>query len=378
MTPITSHRRWRGLGQLITDVATLFLIGFVSLLVLFLIGGESGSGLDPYYREVARNCLSITKLLKYIFLTGMYAAFLEIVLRLIQYVSQERLGKVAGVSIAAAIYGLTHLKFHLSGAIYAGILGFGTACFFYRTGRWKSLVFWHVCWELVAIGFVIGNAMFVESHCRHVAVHEYKSSQIAEGNLFFVDQWGWADRQHMPSEKIVALRKNLLEDRGHSVRHMTTHVAVDVWHRSKRLDYVYQITVPANATESEYHAVAAFVIWDAAVRFETYQSQQSVLVGTRLSAFAVEDMSSTLLIAYTLQPDQHSPVIIPKHQLAQNSRYALQRWRDEGLTLVEKKIVHLNDFQPRGEAVQRDLKSFIDRMKRTARWVKLVPPSLGS
>jgi len=66
------------------DVMALFAIGLTSVGLLFLLGGESGGGLEPYYREVAKHCMSAESLVKYFGLIALYAAGLETALRYFQ------------------------------------------------------------------------------------------------------------------------------------------------------------------------------------------------------------------------------------------------------------------------------------------------------
>ena len=138
---------------LILDVVVLGVV--CAPCVLLLLAADHSSGISPYISEVASQATDPWRLIQYAITVCLYAMLLEGALRILQSRLRPLVAPMPLVLLMAVIYGATHLKFHLVGFIYATSIGLITAWFFDRTQRIRSLMIWHACWELAAIGFVI-------------------------------------------------------------------------------------------------------------------------------------------------------------------------------------------------------------------------------
>jgi len=158
--------------------------------VLLLLWGDRSDGASPYISEVVSQTTNQWRFLRYVFLVCGYAVLLEGSLRILQSRLSKSLAATPLILLMAAIYGLTHFKFHLMGFVYATSVGLITAYFFHRTERIGSLIIWHACWELVAIGGVIVSGALINGDCQTALMFEYKTQQVQAGKLVHVDGWG--------------------------------------------------------------------------------------------------------------------------------------------------------------------------------------------
>jgi len=152
------------LRVLILDVLVLMLLCAPCVLLLLL--GDRSDGVSLYLSEVASQTTGQWRFGRYVLLVCGYAMLLEGGLRILQSRLRKYLSATPLILLMAAIYGMTHFKFHLTGCIYATSVGLVTACFYHRTGRIGSLMVWHAFWELVAIGGVIISGTLINGDCQ--------------------------------------------------------------------------------------------------------------------------------------------------------------------------------------------------------------------
>lgn len=336
--------------------------------VLWLIGGQGQGGLRPYYQEVARHSFSEWQLFLYILLICSYAMALEAVLPLLQWSTARRLGLAGGVVVAAIAYGLTHLKFHPGAAVYALMLGGGTAIFYARTKRLTSLMLWHAQWELGAIAFVIGTAIVFSGPARTTMLHEYKTDQLQRGELTYVQGWGWIDANHNWSGEITALAATLHQSRGQTVGHavrdgFTVMVSDDIFYT-----HHYLIDVPADADDTACHALASLVYFDVGLQMEARQSDEPVYSGAFFSAYAFEDLPSVLYSAWSTREGATLPTASPEE--------AQTRWERDGWDLVDKHCRSLRAFKPANDQTADLVDHWLDSLQAYRSAVRLENSSM--
>jgi len=125
--------------------------------------------------------------------------------------------------------------------------------------------------------------------------------------------------------------------------------------------FEYLLRLPEDATLEQCHAAASAVYWDSAHRHEVKQSEQAVLLGGPISAFAYEDLSSVLLAAYVTRPCQHEAVFVQDSSVEQK----LKQW-DQGVReWVHRKVQAMQDVAPEDTAVELQLRKLIAVMQQT-------------
>lgn len=352
------------LRVLILDVLVLLVLCSPCVLLLFWDSGSDG--VFPYLSEVASQTSDQWRFVRYLFLVCGYAMLLEGTLRILQSRLNKHLSAIPLVLLMAAIYGLTHFKFHLVGCIYATTVGLITASFFHRTERIGSLMIWHACWELVAIGGVIIGGTLTSGDCRTALLFEYKSQQIQAGKLMHVDDWGWVDESHFVANKIEHLTETLYKKRG-----QTWTATIDQhFHRMFRknvcVSQTYQFTIPPDVTVETCHAMAASARIQACLRHENIQSKELAIFGTPLSAYSFEDLSTVLYSIYVTRPTGACD-----YQTNPNPSIAadLSRWNIEGRKLVNMPVRETANFTPLDPEVAESLRLELEKIRMSAQWV---------
>jgi len=272
--------------------------------------------------------------------------------------------------IAAALYGATHLKFHLLGFVYATCVGVVAACFFHRHRRVASLMAWHVTWNVVAIGSVILCAFFFEGDCRTQLLVEYKRQQIASGQHRFAEGWGWYDKSHFDPELVLQLSEKLYAKRGQTVTHDFVLQFSRAFRSRKKHELVYLIAVPDNATLTGCHRLASAAFLQASFEHEATQAREPVFSGARLSAFSPDDASAALLSVMVTDPERELSIDVEAtaHLSTESS---LQRWADEGPVEVNNRIVVPEDFVPKTKEWRRLLQEILAEINQVSAQVSL-------
>ena len=276
------------LRELILDVLVLMVLCAPCVLLLFW--DNDSNDVSPYLSEVASQTTGQWRFLRYVLLVCGYAMLLEGGLRILQSRLRKYLSATPLILLMAAIYGLTHFKFHLMGCIYATSVGLITASFFHQTNRIGSLMIWHACWEIVAIGGVIVSGTLNHGDCRTALLFEYKSQQIQAGRLMYVDDWGWVDESHLVASKIEQLAETLYEKRGQTWTTSFEQHFYRMFRKNVCVSQTYRFAIPSNATVETCHAMAASARIQACLRHENDQSKEFVISGTPLSAYSFEDL----------------------------------------------------------------------------------------
>ena len=347
------------LRRTLGDVCLLNLLGGLCLAGLWLAGGLGGGGLGPYCREVAANTLTEAAALRYAVYLTLYAALLELVLRLTQRGVARLLGPAAAVALLAAAYGLTHLKFSVAGWLYATVLGLILAAFYARTRRLASLVAWHVQWEFAAVAFVVLSAIAFDGDARGYVLHAYKSRQVASGRIAYLPRWGWVDRVHDTAPHIRALCEQLTAVPGGEYETDISSGFETMFGPETWLTVRYRFDLPADADPLILHAMASRAHLDFTLRFEREQARALPWSGARFSAFAFDDLPSALYGVWASQPDQ-APLPPASHARS------LQRWASHDDTLLRRPIREPRDFTPADPALAAQLADLLDRIDRVA------------
>ena len=349
---------------LILDVLVLMILCAPCVLLLFF--GNRSDSVSPYLSEVASQTTKQWRFVRYVFLVCGYAMLLEGGLRILQSRLGKHLSTVPLILIVAAIYGLTHFKFHLMGCIYATSVGLVTAIFFHRTNRIGSLMVWHACWELVAIGGVIVCGTLTSGDCRTALLFEYKSQQIQAGVLIHVDDWGWVDESHLVGDKIERLTKTLYEKRGQNWTTIFDQWFQRMFRKNVCISQTYQFVIPPDATLETCHAMAASAWNQACLRHENDQSKEFAISGNPLSAYSFEDLSTVLYSVYVTRPNAPSdfeknptPSIVAD----------LSRWNSQGHNLVNMRVRETTDFTPLKQEVADSLTQELEKIRGAAQWV---------
>ena len=152
---LSNYRRVaRWMRQTAIDVIALCLSCSLCVPILLLPVAGSQSGTDAYLDEV-RRATEDGRFAKYLLAICCYALVLEFVLRTVQKWISRWLSPLQLVTVMAVLYGVTHLRFHWLGFVYATAVGAVTARYFTRNPRILSFMIWHGVWELIAVAYVL-------------------------------------------------------------------------------------------------------------------------------------------------------------------------------------------------------------------------------
>ena len=265
------------LRRTLRDVCLLNLLGGLCIAGLWLAGGLGGGGLGPYCREVAANTLTEAAAVRYAIYLTLYAASLELALRLTQRGVARLLNPAAAVALLAAGYGLTHLKFSTAGWLYATVLGLVLAAFYARTRRLSSLIAWHIQWEFAAVAFVVLSAVLFDGEARGYVLHAYKSREVASGRIAYLPRWGWVDHIHDTAPHIHTLYSRLAAAPGGEYETNLSSGFKTMFGPETWLTVRYRFDVPADADPSNLHAMASSAYLDFTIRFEREQAPRPAL-----------------------------------------------------------------------------------------------------
>ena len=352
------------LREMILDVLVLMVLCAPCVLLLFW--DNDSNGVSPYLSEVASQTTGQWRFLRYVLLVCGYAMLLEGGLRNLQSRLRKYLSATPLILLMAAIYGLTHFKFHLIGCIYATSVGLITASFFHRTNRIGSLMIWHACWEIVAIGGVIVSGTLNHGDCRTALLLEYKSQQIQAGRLMYVDDWGWVDESHLVGSKIEQLAETLYEKRSQTWTTSFEQHFYRMFRKNVCVSQTYRFAIPSNATVETCHAMAASARIQACLRHENDQSKEFVISGTPLSAYSFEDLSTVLYSIYVTRPNTSSDFKTnPTPSIAAD----LSRWNSQGRRLINMRVRETADFAPLDQEVANSLTQELEKIREAAQWV---------
>ena len=352
------------LRVLILDVLVLMILCAPCVLLLFL--GNRSDSVSPYLSEIASQTTNQWRFVRYVILVCGYAMLLEGGLRILQSRLSKHLSTMPLILLMAAIYGLTHFKFHLMGCIYATTLGLITASFFDRTNRIGSLMIWHACWEIVAIGGVIISGTLTGGDCRTALLFEYKSQQIQAGKLIHVDDWGWVDEAHLVGDKIERLTETLYEKRGQTWTTSFDQHFLRMFRKNVCVSQTYRFTIPSNATAATCHAMAASARIQACLRHESHQSKEFSISGTPLSAYSFEDLPTVLYSIYVTRLNASSDY---EKNPSTTITADLLRWNIEGRKLVNMPVRETAHFTPLNQEVADSLTQELERIQEVAQWV---------
>ena len=340
---------WSKVTVLLRDVLLLGILCAPFAFLLMLNGGNSGSG--PYISEVASNVTNEWQFLKYVVYVISYAMLLEGSLRLLQARLGKHMAAIPLVLLMAAIYGATHFKFHLAGCVYASSVGLVTACFFQKSGRFPSLMVWHACWELAAIGFVVISGTMFSGECRTALLFEYKNQQMEAGKLLYAEGWGWVDQTHLASDEIRELTQTLYSNRGQTLVESITHRHKRFFFSDACDTYTFRFEIPIDASEQTCQAMAASARIQACIRNEDTQGQGYAILGATLSSYSFEDLPTELYSAFVTRPDASAFVFSSGNK---------NRWQAEGKRLVSVRITSVRDFEPLDPTVHQALREYLD------------------
>ena len=335
------------------DVSLLGILCAPLALLLLFNSDENGSG--PYITEVASNATNEWRILTYIFYVCCYAIVLEGALRLIQTWLGKHLPAIPLVLLMAAIYGATHFKFHWVGCVYATAVGLITACFFQKSGRFLSLIVWHACWELAAIGSVVLIGALFGGECRTALLFEYKNQQIETGQLVHVEGWGWIDQAHLATNEIQKLTQTIYANRGQTFSESITHRHKQMFFGAACDTYTFRFEVPADASEQTCQAMAASARIQACIRNEEAQGEGYAILGTPLSSYSFEDLPTVLYSAFVTRTGGRDFVFSSDSQ---------SRWQTEGNRLVNAPVTLVSDFEPLDVVVARELLQYLDEIEQ--------------
>ena len=348
------------LGKYARDFALLTAGGLGAVAVLWLLGGESKRGLEPYYREVARQCFEESDFLIYVIGVCAGAVAIELAFRLTQRRLSKRWRQSIVIVALALVYGLLHLRFNLAGVAYAVGLQLVVGAVFAKSNRLGTIVAWHVAWELCVIAFVIGSVIFTDGVARTVTIYEYKLTQVNAGKITWAEGWGWVDHKHLACEQLLELTSKFAEDTDGPVEHTFYHGHMRHFLGRRLIQNHYRFELPNDATAEFRHAVAAAALWDSTMRHEAIQAAEPVLLGNPLSAFAFEDQSTILLSAYLTQPNSSPQIDIDQ------GASSIDRWLAEGEALCRKQVTNPEDVEPPDPDVRANLRQLTDRMDEAA------------
>ena len=349
---------------LILDVVVLGIV--CAPCILILSAADNSSGVSPYISEVASHATNQWRLIRYVLLVCGYAMLLEGALRILQSHLRQRVPAVPLVLMMAVLYGVTHLKFNFVGCVYATSVGLITAWFFHRTQRIGSLVIWHACWELTAIGFVLLSGTLTSGDCRSAILFEYKSQQVEAGKLIHVDGWGWVDKPHLAGREIERLTEELYARRGQT---WTTNFSF-TYKRMFRAPFIntqaFSFAIPPDATVETCHAMAGAALIHACLCHEYQQSQDVAIFGTPLSAYSFEDLPTVLYSICATSPDNLEAV---EKNLTTAVEEDLNRWKTEGYDLVNHRVRTLAQFIPLSQEADDLLTKKLEAIRKASKWV---------
>jgi len=254
------------------------------------------------------------------------------------------------LGLPGLVSGLPHLVMGWPAALAHCVLGFYAAWWYGRGGPLWPHLLWALQYPLVGVGVFVVTATYLFGPGSTHLCFRYKAEQVAKGDIYYLEGWGWIDRHHMRAHEIMRLKERLMRSEGQLVEvwvreSLSTAEGGNVSYRRR-----YEIDVPEGVGEEDAQAMAGGAFLDSAVRHEALQARLPPFSGGRLSAYAAEDIPSMIYAVVLSAPGLGEHVMRERLPLGE----AVRRWELEGLAFSALRIRRPGQFEPEGE-VQREL-----------------------
>lgn len=345
-----SPRTRDAISRVVLTILALNAVGLIALLGQWLLAGGGSDGVGRYLQEVAGNVGSTAKIIRYLVYLSVYALTLEWLLRrVVQYQFYRRPVRwlpALGVAATALIYAATHAVYHLSGVIYALILGLGTAVWYHYRRDWREIALWHVQWEVLAVAGAIFLCVFDIGQAPQHFLFVYKRDQVRQQIMTYAPGWGWLDRHHRDDELFTEISDWLRSGTSDRQPLHFDRALLTEWGTGLRLQRTFQTLAPLTAMDTEIWAIAAGMQLDYECANETAQANAWYCPLTRLAAWQPDDMLSGFFCCARRHPGYgytYPPVTVITDTAALEIT-----WQEQGLSWVGRKagLNELPDMVP--------------------------------
>lgn len=260
--------------------------GFLLVTISTMLG--MSEGFESYMLEISTFASSLTDLVYYLLLLMIYALGIEYILRSAQKMITHKWGQYLGMSGAALMYGLSHLRHGWIALLYALSIGMITAYAYERWRDWKILALWHIQWDLLALGTFLAFALCNISPYAQAINYHYKQQLMHEGRIVYRPQVGWIDTAHYWGAQRRACEIYSHLKQGHTqinIKGLYKDVFGGV------ITHYFHLNL-SHVDMDDIELVAQESTLTLAYQDEAYQAQADLWTGLRLSAWNAEDIRS--------------------------------------------------------------------------------------
>lgn len=246
----------------------------------------------PYLAEVARNVQNPADLALYCAFLCLFAVGREVLGRgVAQRLVAGRFGVVAGVIVGTLVVSAVHLRYGVIAAAYGASTALVGSIFYARTRELRTLLVWHVQWDLAAVAAVCVLAMALPGAARTELLFVYKGQQVERGKLVHSPEHGWIDTLHADPKELATVAAAL--ERGDAAVSIRTGFST-AWGGVREVERTYEVDT-AGATPDEIQHLACALFLDHAVAVEEAQERLPFWLGTQVSAFQPDDLPGNAL-----------------------------------------------------------------------------------